>query len=149
MAVYRESPPTWRPYLPLAIGIVVVVAVLLIILAIIRAQSNAPPDPVGDALDVIDRSVELFTIEYDKVAKGTPAAQTGAPGAIDRALAAFKSVEADLRKLHPAATDALSKDLAALRAALSTPDAKVGDVVADASAQVGAIRLARLSTPGR
>jgi hypothetical protein len=128
---------------------VIVVAALLIILAIIRTQSNTTTDPVGDALDVIDQSVELFAIEHDKVVKGTPAAQTGAPGAIDRALNAFKAVEADLRKLHPAATDALGKDLAALRAALNAPDTKVGDVVADASAQVGAIRLARLSTPGR
>lgn len=147
MAVYRESPPVWRRYLPALIGLAVLVAALLIILAVSRPNPVAA-DRIGEALDVIAQSVDLFSIEYAKVARGTPAEQTGAPGAIERALNAFSSVEADLRRLDDTSTSALSNDLTALKAALSAPT-NVDNLTADASARVLAIRQARQSTPGR
>jgi hypothetical protein len=148
MAIYRESPPVWRRYLPALIGIAAFVAVLLIILSISRPSPGAP-DRIGEALDVIAQSVDLFSIEYAKVSKGTPAGQTGAPGAIERALNAFSGVEADLRKLNDEAASALSNDLAALKAALGALGTPIDDMTADASARLLAIRQARQSTPGR
>ncbi len=149
MAIYRESPPAWRRYLPILIGIVALVVALLIILAISRPPAGDSTDRIGASLDVIAQSVDLFSIEFAKVAKGTPAAQTGAPGAIDRAQAAFATAEADLRALDDQAASALAKDLAALKAALAAPTASVEDLTTDAYIQILAIRRARQGTPGR
>ncbi len=148
MAVYRESPPVWRRYLPMLIGVAVLVAALLIVFAVSRPTPVAT-DRIGDALDVIAQSIDLFSIEYAKVMKGTPAEQTGSAGAIDRALTAFGSVEADLRKLDDTSASALSNDLMALKAALGAPTTNVDNLTADAGGRVLAIRQARQSTPGR
>jgi hypothetical protein len=149
MAVYRDSPSPWRRYLPTLIVVVVIVVVVILGLLISRSSPGKATDRVGEALDVIGQSVDLFAIEYAKVAKGTPPSQTGAPGAIDRALAAFAGVEADLRKVDDPAASALSKDLTALKAALDMPSSDVETPSADASAQIVALRRARQATPGR
>jgi len=139
MAVYRESPPAWRRYLPLIIGAVVLVAALTLVLILSRLSSTpaSTTDKVGDAISLIGQSADLFGIEYAKIAKGTPAAQTGAPGAIAKAQAAFTSVEADFRKLDAQSTDALAKDLKALEAALTTPSDNIDAIVADVNGRLG------------
>jgi hypothetical protein len=149
LAVYRESPSIWRRYLPVIIGVVVLVALALIIFVLSRSSSGGPTDQIGQTLDVIGQSVDVFAIEFAKVAKGTPPAQTGAPGAIDRALTAFAGSESDLRKLHESAAGVLAKDLAALKAALDAPSTNVDNLLADVSVQLLAIRRARQSTPAR
>lgn len=150
MAIYRESPPTWRRYLPFLIGAVLLIGAILLLVVLNRAASNAnpPTDRIGDTLDVITQSVDLFGIEFSKIAKGAPAAQTGAPGAIDKALTAFTDIQADLRKLDEKAAGALLDDLDRLKAALNAPTTDVDTLVADASAQVLALRQAQQVTPG-
>ncbi len=139
MAVYRESPPAWRRYLPLIIGVVVIITALALVLVLSRLSSKpaATTDNVDDAISIIGQSADLFGIEYAKFAKGMPAAQTGAPGAIAKAQAAFTSVEADLRKLDAQSAEALAKDLKTLEAALTAPSDNVDAIVADVNGRLG------------
>ncbi len=141
MAIYRESPPLWRRYLPYLIGFVVLLGAILLLVVLNRVASNTnpPADRITDALNVISHSVDLFGIEFAKIARGTPAAQTGAPGAIDKALAAFTDSQPDLRRLDDRAAEALLNDLNRLKAALNPPASEVDALVADASAQVSAL----------
>jgi hypothetical protein len=141
VAIYRESPPLWRRYLPYLIGIIVLFGATLLLVVLNRAASNInpPTDRIADALNVISQSVDLYGIEFAKIARGTPAAQTGAPGAIDKALVAFTDSQPDLRRLDDTSAEALLNDLNKLKAALNTPASEVDPLVADASAQVSAL----------
>jgi hypothetical protein len=131
----------WRRYLPYLIGIVVLLGAILLLVVLNRAASNTnlPVDRIADALNVISQSVDLFGIEFAKIAEGTPAVQTGAPGAIGKALTAFVEVQPDLRRLDDRAAQSLFNDLSKLKAALNTPAAEIDTLVADASAQVAAL----------
>jgi hypothetical protein len=147
VAVYRESPPVWRRYLPIVIGVLVVLAAVIAVIVLSRATANVQPTS-ADPLTVIAQSLDLFSIEYTKVSKGTPPAQTGAPGALARAQASYKEAQAALKKIDEPATTALGNDLTELQAILNGTggtSANVDTLIADASAQV--VKLQKASTP--
>ncbi len=148
MAIYRESPPIWRRYMPLIVALIVIVVTIVILIGLSRLASppTAPTDKAGNALDVIGQSLDLFSIEYPKVAQGTPVSQTGAGGALDRAQSTFTGAESDLRALNAQATSALGNDLAQLKAAISTPSTHVDSILADAAGQLAQLRK-MLPTP--
>lgn len=148
MAIYREAHSTWRRFLPFVIGALIIIGTMVIIVILSHAASttNSAADPVDTALDTINQAFDLFGIEYFKVANGTPAAQTGAPGAIARAQAAYNAVATSLSTLDATAAAALGKDLDALTAALAVPNTTVDNLLADASAQVLSLRKARPAT---
>ncbi len=144
MAVYRESAPRWRKRLPLIIAAIVILVVGIVGAILVSRPSNVLVDPKatrGVALDTLAQSVDLFGIEYAKVAAGTPPSQTGAPGAIRRALDTLTANHDALRASKPASFDALKTDLDALNTALSSlPAPNLDDRIADAVAQIAALR---------
>jgi hypothetical protein len=150
VAVYRESPPVWRRYLPLIVGIVIVIAALLILLGLNQLSMSVKPtvDVVSNALNLISQSVDVFDIEYPKVAQGTPVAQTGAAGALERAEGVFKGAESALKAIDPAATAALADDLAKLRKVLNGSATDITPIINDANQQLFQLHNAA-STPSR
>ena len=153
MAIYRDSPSVWRSRLPWIVGIIIVVLLGIGIgLIVLNARSNqASSDTgqtdVGAALDTIAQSLDVFDIEYPKVAKGTPAPQTGALGAIRKALDTLNSAQSSLIALDAQAFAMLQANLNLLNAALSAPAAvDMTAAVNDARTQIQTLRT-RLAAP--
>src|SRR5260370_38042032 len=101
VAIYRDSPSVWRSRLPWIAGVVGIVWIMATTLVLLNARSNqAGPDSgqatVGTAFDTIAQSVDVFSVEYPKIAKGTPKDQTGAPGAIRTALDTLNASQSKL-----------------------------------------------------
>lgn len=150
MAVYRESPPVWRRY-GIVIGGVVIVVLAVALVLVLNRIANQPPAPVdkgGNALAVIVQSVDLFGIEYTKIAQGTSKDLTGAPGAISKALTAWQGAQADLAKVDARAASTLADDLNKLKAALDKPVSSdvIDALVADANAQIAALKKGSTSS---
>ncbi|MHB8625975.1 MAG: hypothetical protein ACYDEO_07210 [Aggregatilineales bacterium] len=127
VAIYRDSPSIWRSWLPWIVGgIIVVVLVIGIGLVLLNSRNNQARSDNGQAsvsaaLDTIAQSLDVFDVEYAKTVKGTPANQTGAPGAIRTALDTLDVTQTKLIALDAQAFAMLQANLNLLNAALSVP----------------------------
>ncbi len=145
MAVYRESAPLWRRRLPLIIAITVILTVIIaaVLIAQPRGSSTDNKTATLQTLATLSQSLDLFDIEYAKIVKGTPAAQTGAPGAIRKAIDALNGASGTLQPLNPTAFNRLQILLNDLNNAVSAnPSPNVSDKMSDANAQLVTLRTA-------
>lgn len=123
------------------------IGLILLNARINQATIDTGQADVGTALDTISQSLDVFDVEYAKIVSGTPKDQTGAPGAIGRALDALSSAQSKLVTLDAQAFAMLQANLNLLNAALSAPAAvDMSAAVKDARTQVQTLR-ARLTSP--
>src|SRR5882757_10683530 len=113
MAVYRESKPPTQSRIAVLAGILSIIVAIIVILIVVvggsgsfNSKTSTPNLAIDSSLvpaynkisDMVI-SLELFGLEYGKISSTVDKSQTGAPGAIDKALADYTTVEADLLKL--------------------------------------------------
>ncbi len=144
MAVYRKSTSPWRKRLPLVAAVAVILVLIVIGALVINHNGNKAADPkaaLNNALDTLSQSIDLFDIEYAKIVAKTPASQTGAPGAIQRARDTLSAAQSTIHAANSAAFEHLQIDLNAMGAAVnaaSSPDLSVQ--IADANQQIQVLR---------
>ena len=156
MAVYRESKPPTQSRIAVLAGILSIIVAIIVILIVVVGGSGsfnsktATPNlaidsslvPAYSKISDMVISTQLFGIEYGKISSTVDKSQTGAPGAIDKALADYVASEADLLKLDVTQTKLLKKDLDDLKSDLdlNPPDPnKVINTVSDANQHLSSL----------
>lgn len=147
VAIYRDSPSVWRSRLPWIVGgIIGAVLIIVVGLVLLNARSNQATADNGQAsastaIDTIAQSLDVFSVEYPKILKGTPKDQTGAPGAIQTALNTLNATQAKLIGLDSKAFAILQANLNLINRALSaSPPADLSAPLADITTQLQTLR---------
>jgi hypothetical protein len=145
MAIYRENP---RPRLVLIGGAALAFVGVIVILVLLLRPAPNPTVPGANAafsapLAVIAQGLDVYEIEVAKVRAGTPASQTGAPAAIQRALKALTDNRSTLSTLDDEALAQLEKHLNTLADGLKqTPPPDQAATLRDALAQLATLQTA-------
>jgi hypothetical protein len=123
-------------------GIVIVVVIFVVGIVLLNARSNRAATDNGQAsvsaaLDTIAQSVDVFSVEYPKIVKGTPKDQTGAPGAIRTALDTLNAAQTKLIALDPQAFVVLQANLHRINDSLSvSPPPDLSGPLAEITSQL-------------
>lgn len=131
--IYQRRRSNTRLFTVIAVAAIAVIALVIFALTRNQGNPNAELDAARNRAQQAADGLDIFMIEYPKVAQGVKIEQTGAQGSLARARENFDAAKSVLARLDAAATRRVADALGQLDAQVKA-QSPPGEVVALADA---------------